>query len=1022
MAKTRHNTLSTAGGLVSPKLDARVDQQKYGTWLRQCQNMIPYRSGGLTRAVGTQYIGPAKYANTAGHNYSVRVIPFIFSTNTEFMLEFGHHYIRFYSNGAQVHVSMAPTWSSLVFYSPGDFVTDPFNSLIYYCIQAVSSIQPHTNPAYWTQQTILECYTPYGADALTGDIYDTDIWSITPCQVNDVVYLDSSLYAPWKLTRVTNVDWTMQQVMFITPALLDENATNTVLTPSELVGIAGLMVATAPAWLASNFYSVGNSVEVAGVIYDCIIPNVSGATFAGDLGLGYWDLVNIFNPLHVGSTWQYAVLRSSSYIEYDGTAAGGFTDGTSKTIECVGAFTVRTYGTWSSDIAIQRSQDGGMTWVTINTITSRNDNNETYPGTAAVQSLFRFVITNSAAPTTPGATDPRVVFTVQDAFLRGLFIITRYDTPYQVQYDVVTPLSDSNGIEDVWISGTAYVVGNEVSYQGSNYICTVNVTSSTIPSHDAAHWMLIAPGGSVYWSEAAWSDYRGFPRAVTSYQQRLIHASSGFEPQRIWGTQTNDIENFDRSDPSLATSGFAYDLNAPSRGPIVWLTAQADLFAGFEGAEWVINGGGSGGPATGSGGALTPTNISAVEQGTFGSTPRVQPAIVGNAVFFAQRQADAMRQMLFSVYTAKYMSQDLTAFADNLFGSGIVQLAYQSRWRHQGILWVVTKQGSMCGLTYDLDQEVFGWCLRLTGFGQTDLTGNPVANDNGIESAAVLYSSGSSDDEVWVVTNRLIDGVQTRYIERVNPNNWEEDFSGAPAAPSPSLPDAYYVDCGLTVSAPGSRTISGLSHLNGRYVVGLADGSAFGQLLVAGGQATLPMSIPTTVQTVQIGLQVPYAGQPMRIDLDPKAGNTQTLVKSVSDVFVRVWNAIGGAISNGTANYPKWISGQAYAVGALVISPLNDNAYRCTIANSGTTDPSQTIDWVSTEQPFFRLPVPIPYTNAQNIPFANPQLVTVPTEIRMNKQGDANLTSDPVFIVSGSDAKPITILAVGIHYDLISVP
>lgn len=1019
MAKTRHNTLSTAGGLVSPKLDARVDQQKYGTWLRQCQNMIPYRSGGLTRAVGTQYIGAAKYANASGHNYSVRMIPFIFSTNTEFMLEFGHHYIRFYSNGQQVHVSTAPVWVTTKFYNPGLFVIDPFDGLIYYSIQGNSAKNPHLFPAFWTQQTILECYTPYEADALTGDIYDTDIWGITPCQINDVVYFTNPLFAVWSLTRTSNVEWATQEVPFLTPALLDENATNTILTPTQLTGFAGLMTASAPAWMAAYFYLPGNSVEVTGVIYNCIVPNTSSAVFADDLARGWWEAVVIFNALHVGSTWQYSVLRSSSYLEYDGVAATGFADGTSGTIDCMGTFTVRTYGVWSSDIAIQRSQDNGQTWVTINTITSRDDNNETFTGTAVVQSLFRFVITNSVVPTTPGATDPRVVFTVQDAFLRGLFFIYRLNTNYSVDYNVITPLSDSNGLQPAWVSGQAYVVGNKVSFQGSNYNCTLNVTSSTIPPNDPGHWMLIFPGGSLYWSEAAWSDYRGFPRAVTTFQQRMIYASSGFEPQRIWGTQTNDIENFDRSDPSLATGGFAYDLNAPSRGPIVWLTAQADLFAGFEGAEWVINAGNSG-PTVGSGGAITPTNINAVEQGTFGSAPTVQPAIVGNAVFFAQRQADAMRQMLFSVYTAKYMSQDLTALSDNLFASGIVQLAYQSRWRHQGILWVVTKQGSMCGLTYDLDQEVFGWCMRLTGFGQTDLIGNPVANDNGIESAAVLYSSGSSDDEVWVVANRMIGGVQTRYIERVNPNNWEEEFAGSPDAPTPSLPDAFYVDSGLTITSPGSRVLTGLGHLEGRYVVGLADGNAFGPLLVASGSVTLPASFPTTVTTVQIGLQLPYAGQPMRIDSDPKAGNTQTLVKTISDVYVRVWNSVGGSISNGTANYQKWISGQTYAVGDLVISPLNDQPYRCIVATSGVVDPSaDTTNWTTTPQPFFRLPVPIPYTNAQGVPFPLPQLVTVPTEFKLGNQGDKALTTDPQFIVSGNDAKPITVLATGIHYDII---
>ncbi len=964
-----HNNF--AGGLVSPKLDARADQEKYGSWLRQCQNMIPYKSGALTRLPGTHMIAPCKYATTPGHSYATRLLPFIFSTQTEFVLEFGDHYIRFYSNGQQVNISTAPIWQNGVYYFPGSFVTDPFDNLIYYTVTGeFMPGAPHDTPQVWTQQTILEVYTPYSADALTGSPFETDIWVVYPCQINDVVYLVHPDFAPYKLTRIADDNWTIEKVNFLTPALLDENVTNTTIASLSTTGVTQLN-ATAPAWATATYYSLDNSVLQGGLIYVCQSPHVS-SVFATDLTGGLWKQTDIFNPLHEGSVWQLSYLRSAAYLEVDGVAATGFSNATSSTIKCVGSYEIHTYGVWSSDIAVQRSYDNGRTWATIATLTSRSDNNANITGTTVLPALFRFDITNSAALISPGATNPRVVFTATDAFIRGLVVITEYLNAYHVIGQVVTELESTNP--------------------------------------------------TTYWSEAAWSDFRGFPRCVTAYQQRLIYASSGFQPQRIWGTKQNDLENFDRSDPSLADSGLAFDLNAPARGPILWLIAQSDLFVGFDGAEWVINSGSAVG-GQGAGGSITATNINAVEQGTFGSAPFVQPAIVGNAVFFAQRQADAIRQMLFSVYTAKYMSQDMTALADILFASGIAQIAYQSRWHHQGILWGITRQGSLCGLTYDLSQEVFGWCIRLTGYDQKDAAGTSLPNDNGFESVTVLYGNGTSDDEVWVVANRLINGVQTRFVERVVPNNWEETFASAPTAPAPSLPDAFYVDCGKTVLNPGSLAIAGLDYLEGRWVVGLADGAAFGPVQVVGGVATLPPSIPTTVAKVQIGLPLVYAGQPMRIDADPRAGNTQNLVKQISDVYVRVWNSMGGAISNGTATYPLWVSGHAYDVSNRVISPLTAEAFECVIAVTSATDPSEdSTNWQPTTVPFFREPVPIPYTNSQADPFAVPQLVTVPTDKRITPQGDASPTPDPVFIVSGRDALPITVLAIGLKYDVTSTP
>ena len=972
MPKSILNLTSVAGGVVSPKLSARVDQPKYLTWLRQCLNMIAYKSGGLTRAPGTQMIAPCKQANGGGHNYAVRQMPFIFSATTEFMLEFGHHYIRFYSNGVPVQVSSAPTWQPATYYFPGTFVTDPFDGMIYYTQYGeITPGAPHSTPSVWIQQTILEVYTPYNADAGSGSIYTTDVYTVVPCQINDVVYLCHLSYPVWKLTSITNTNWTMEPVGFLTPALLDQNATNTVLTVSGLTGSV-ILTASAPAWVTATFYAIGSTVEVTGIIYECQVTHQS-SLFANDLGNGLWKIIKIFNPLHVNSVWELATLRASTYVEVDGVAATGIPNGTSSSILCLGAYQVNTYGVWSNDVSIERSLDNGITWTSILKITSRSDNNNSIPGTAATIGLYRIVVTNAAGLVNAGATNPRIVFEVVDAFLRGLVQINEYLTDYTAIVKPVTQL---------------------------------------YPPVDSL--------GTVYWSEGAWSDYRGYPRAVATYQQRVVYASSGFEPQRLWGTQQNDIENFDRSDPTLATSGFAFDLNAPARGPILWLIAQADLFAGFNGAEWVINAGSSVGGQ--GGGTLTPTNINAVEQGTFGSSPLVQPAIVGNAVFFAQRQGDAIRQMLFSVYTAKYMSQDFTTLADHLFASGIVQIAYQSRWHHQGIIWVVTRQGNLCGLTYDLDQEVFGWCERKTGNGQIDANGNPIVDDAGFESVAVLYGNGSSDDEVWCTVNRTIGGVQTRFTERINPNNWEETFIGAPNPPAPKLTDAYYVDCGLTVSNPPSLTIGGLAYLNGRYVVGLADGSAWGPLLVAGGAITLPDSMALPLGTVCIGLPISYAGQPMRIDSDPRAGNTQSLNKAISHVFVRVWNAMGGSISNGSTTYPLWISGQAYTPGQNVISPLTQSAYQCVVATSGVADPSVDANWVATTTPIFRQPVPISYTNDQNNPFAVPKLITTPTEIRITPHPNATPGTDPVFIVQGSDALPVTVLAITLKYSVDGTP
>jgi hypothetical protein len=1025
MGKSLNSLFDFTAGEVSPKVDARVDAPFYRKAMRQCQNVIPYKTGGFTRRPGTHMIAPTKLASTLpGHNYTAISVPFVFSPDTTFDLEFGNHYIRFYSNGQQVTLSSAPAWVSGFYYSAGNYATSGVNGLIYLRLTpGSSSVDPSADPPNWVQQTILEIpSTPYNADAGTlgpqpGSIFDVDIRFLQFEQINDVIYITHPDYTPCSLTRYGDTDWIFGPVEYITPALLDQNATDTSISASAISGINITLTATAPAWSSAQTYTIGDSVTDGGLIYNCVEPNVSSASFANDLSSGYWVLATIFEHGQEGGLWQLAYVNNSQYLEYDGVAASGFANGTSGSIQVLGGWEVHTYGVWSSDIAVQQSVDQGRTWTTVAVLTSRSDANYDVPGTASVLSMYQFVISNSSGLVGPIVTAGS--FIVGETYTIATIGSTNF-TSIGASANTVGLSFVATGVG----SGTGTAALLATGATNPRVVLTVDnafingiVQINTVPGPYSATAQVISPllntGPTTYWSEAAWSNYRGFPAAVTAYQQRMVYGGSGFQPQRIWGTVSNDLQNFNLGDQSLATDSYAFDLNAPSRGPINWLIAQLDLFVGFAGAEWVVNSGSTNATGQSSGAAVTPTSVNAVESSSWGSAFGVSPEIVGDVLMFTQRQATSLRQMLFSVYSEKYMTKDLTQLADHLFASGIVQIAYQSRWRKQSLLWCVTQQGTLVGMTYELDEQVTGWHRHTTGYGQYDPSNNLISPDNGFESVSVIPGKGLADDEVWCVVNRLIGGVQTRFMERIDPNNWEETFTGAPNPPVAFLPSAFYVDCGMTVTLPGTLTITGLSYLDGRYVVGLADGNAFGPLLVSGGSVTLPSSIPTTVTTVQIGLPISYAGQAMRMDADPERGNLQGTIKELDeDYYIRVWNSVGGSISNGTVQYPNWISGYGYSVGINVISPLTQLAYQCVVATSGTTDPSNdTAHWVQVETPVYMPPVPIKYTPNDGNPFAVPVMVTVPTDKLVPPLQNPSPDHDPIVIIQGNDALPITILA-----------
>ncbi len=94
---------SFASGELSPKLYGRIDLPFYRTGCRTMTNMFPLPSGGAQKRPGTYYAATGK---TSGRK--VRLIPWVKSPTEGLVLEFGHQYIRYYKDGAQIETGGSP--------------------------------------------------------------------------------------------------------------------------------------------------------------------------------------------------------------------------------------------------------------------------------------------------------------------------------------------------------------------------------------------------------------------------------------------------------------------------------------------------------------------------------------------------------------------------------------------------------------------------------------------------------------------------------------------------------------------------------------------------------------------------------------------------------------------------------------------------------------------------------------------------------------------------------------------------
>lgn len=97
MAQARTLQRSFAGGEITPEMFGRIDDVKFQTGLALCRNFVTKPHGPAENRAGTMFVRAVKDSTKR-----VRLIPFTYSTTQTMVLEFGHQYIRFHTQGATV--------------------------------------------------------------------------------------------------------------------------------------------------------------------------------------------------------------------------------------------------------------------------------------------------------------------------------------------------------------------------------------------------------------------------------------------------------------------------------------------------------------------------------------------------------------------------------------------------------------------------------------------------------------------------------------------------------------------------------------------------------------------------------------------------------------------------------------------------------------------------------------------------------------------------------------------------------
>jgi hypothetical protein len=345
---------------------------------------------------------------------------------------------------------------------------------------------------------------------------------------------------------------------------------------------------------------------------------------------------------------------------------------------------------------------------------------------------------------------------------------------------------------------------------------------------------------------AAAGDY---PHVAAYYQQRRFFANTVNDPDAVWGSRTGFPSNFGTSSPLQDDDSVTFKIAGNNHNPVRHLVAVKNLILLTGAGEWTIVAGGE---------PLTPSHLPADQQ-TYVGANETRPVIIGNACLYVQARGHVLHDLRFDMEVEGLGGRDLGVFATHLFDSHTVtDIDFQQN--PDSIVWAVRSDGTLLGLTYLRDQEVWGWHRHDTG-----AAGH-------FEHVCVVPET--DHDVVYVIVKRTIGGATKRYIEKLENRIIR---TGQFAL------DAFFVDSGLTYSGSPATVISGLSHLEGQTVTVLGDGVAVGTFVVASGAITLPAAR----SIVHVGLPIAYADAEL-LDLDVAGSSVRDKKKRVGSVTLLI--------------------------------------------------------------------------------------------------------------------------------------
>lgn len=888
MARVSTIVTNFRAGEISPRLEGRIDLDKYNEGAQTLQNMIVFPQGGVTRRPGTFFAGAAKGGG------KVRLINFEFSDEQAYVIELGADYMRFFKDGGLL--TEAPVTITNITQSDPAVVTAAGHDFVDGDRVFISNVSG------MTQINNLE----YHVIAY----YDLTLTSQSTFTVGETIRGSTSNATA---TVISN-DGTTATIEILNGTFDAGGETVTGLTSGVVKASTGAAVLSDEFALENPFSidstgydayvsggSVGKIVEVTTSYNVTEIFELNYAQSADVLYLAHKDHApaKLTRTTATSFTLEDVPFTDGPYLDENIETTTLFVTANTGTMHVVasaalfddtasGSLDIGRYIRFREVLEIEHDEWGASTsyannatirfnghvykQVTGSTQTSGNtppvhtEGTETY-GTIDWQyehddtGYVKILALNNDI----GISSKSGTYTLGETITGGTSGATGeyvYDDGTTMFVTDVTGLFQSG---ETLTGGTSAATSTSTS---GNVFSTRSVKAevqeddgqiSVLPDH-----IIGSANPTKRWSLGAFGGDQGYPRAVAFYEQRLYFAGTTGQSQTIFGSVSADFEN--HTPGTNDDDALNFTIASDKVNVIKHILPARFLQILTTSAEFTLSGGTGSQP-------VTPTNVNILRETTFG-TSDVRPLRAGNSTILIQKGQEKVKEITFDLDTDGLLGIDLSILADHITRNGVSDMVWQQE--PELILWFVHTDGRLIGLTYDRANNAVGWHTH------------PLGGSGTVESITSIPEG--SEDTVYVSVKRVINGATVRHIEYMKRIYFGDDVE-----------DAYYVDGGLTYDGSATTTISSINHLEGETVSILADGASHADKTVTDGKITLDRS----ASKVHLGYNYTSLVQTLRLEAGADDGIAQGKIKRIHGATVRFLDTVGAEVGTDTTNLDR---------------------------------------------------------------------------------------------------------------------